>query len=64
MRSTPTRRGENEHPAENSTPGRMVREQLRNLCDPEHEDEVEEEFERVTWRSSPYSSSRSAVNML
>ena len=42
----PPERRENEHPAEDSTPCRVVREQDRDLCQREHEDQVEEELER------------------
>ena len=42
----PPERRENEHPAEDSTPRRIVREQARDLRHREHEDQVEEELER------------------
>ena len=42
----PPERREDEHPAEHSTPGRVVREQARDLGDREHEDQIEEQFER------------------
>ena len=42
----PPERREHEHPAEDSTPRRVVREQDRDLGDREHEDQVEEELER------------------
>jgi hypothetical protein len=42
----PPDRREDEHPAEDSTPRRLVRQQARDLSDREHEDQVEEELER------------------
>jgi len=42
----PPEGGEDEHPAEDSTPRRVLREQSRHLRDPEHEDQIEEELER------------------
>ena len=42
----PPERGEDEHPAEDATPRRVVREQDRDVGDREHEGEVEEELER------------------
>jgi hypothetical protein len=42
----PPERREDEHPAEDSTPRRVVREQDRDLGDGEHEGQVEEELER------------------
>src|SRR5581483_11752802 len=42
----PPERDEDEHPAEDSTPRWIVREQARHLGDREHEDQVEEELER------------------
>jgi hypothetical protein len=42
----PPKRRKNEHPAEDSTPGRVVREQGRDLGDRENQDQVEEELER------------------
>ena len=42
----PPERRENEHPAEDASPRRVVREQSRDLRDREHEGQVEEELER------------------
>ena len=42
----PPERGEDEQPAQHSTPRRVVHEQARDLRDREHEDQVEEELER------------------
>ena len=42
----PPERREHEHPVEHPVPGRVVREQARDLGDREHEDEVKEELER------------------
>jgi hypothetical protein len=42
----PPERCEHEHAAEDSAPGRVVREQARDLRDREHEHQVEEELER------------------
>ena len=42
----PPERRDHEHPAEDSAPRRVVREQDRDLRDREHEDQVEEELER------------------
>ena len=42
----PPERREDEHPAEDPAPGRVVREHDRDLGDREHEDQVEEELER------------------
>ena len=42
----PPERREDEHPAKDSVPRRVVSEQLRDLRDREHENEVEEELER------------------
>jgi len=44
-RPCPPDGGEHEHPAQESTPGRMMDEEARDLGDREHEDEVEEQFE-------------------
>src|SRR5205085_9923611 len=43
---SPPERREDEHPAKDSSPRRVVREQLRDLGDREYEDQVEEELER------------------
>ena len=42
----PPERREDEHPADDSVPRRIVRQLARHLRDREHEDEVEEELER------------------
>ena len=42
----PPERRQNEHPAEDPVPGRVVRQPARDLGHREHEDQVEEELER------------------
>jgi hypothetical protein len=42
----PPQCGQDEHSTHDPTPRRVVREQARDLCDREHEDQVEEELER------------------
>ena len=56
----PPERRQNEHPAEDPAPGRVVRQPARDLGHREHEDQVEEELERGYWCSSSCANSGSA----